>query len=102
MRARRKRASRGWKTGTIKEFLALAPEDAALIELHPSLSDGLKAWRKRKRRALHDLAAAVQSSQSRVARMEAGDPAVSIDLLVRTLLALGASGRDLARIIESR
>lgn len=34
--------------------------------------------------------------------MEAGDPAVSIDLLVRTLLALGASGRDLARIIESR
>ena len=100
MRARRKRASRGWKTGTIKEFLALAPEDAALIELHPSLSDGLKAWRKR--RPLPDLAAAVQSSQSRVARMEAGDPAVSIDLLVRTLLALGASGRDLARIIESR
>jgi predicted XRE-type DNA-binding protein len=100
--ARKKRASRGWKTGTIKEFLDLAPEEAALIELRLSLSEGLKAWRKRKRLTQHDLAAAVQSSQSRVAKMEAGDPTVSIDLLVRSLLALGASRRDLARIIVLR
>jgi hypothetical protein len=31
--------------------------------------------------------------------MEAGDPSVSLDLLVKSLLALGASARELARII---
>jgi hypothetical protein len=31
--------------------------------------------------------------------MEAGDPSVSLDLLVRSLLALGASNRDLAKLI---
>src|SRR5581483_4278956 len=31
------------------------------------------------------------SSQSRVAKMEAGDPSVSLDLLLRALLALGAT-----------
>ena len=48
------------------------------------------------------LAKAVQSSQSRVAKMEAGDPTVSLDLLVRSLLALGAPNRDLGRIIARR
>jgi DNA-binding XRE family transcriptional regulator len=72
---------------------------AALIELRLKLAEGLKARRKRKRLTQHDLAAAVQSSQSRVAKMESGDPTVSIDLLMRSLIALGASRRDLARII---
>jgi len=44
----------------------------------------------------------VQSSQSRIAKMEAGDPSVSLDLLVKSLLALGASARELAKIIASR
>jgi hypothetical protein len=33
--------------------------------------------------------------------MEAGDPSVSLDLLVRSLIALGATATDLARIISS-
>jgi hypothetical protein len=45
------------------------------------------------------LAKAMRSSQSRVAKMEAGDPTVSLDLLVQSLLALGASNRDLGQII---
>jgi hypothetical protein len=32
--------------------------------------------------------------------MEAGDPTVSVDLLVRTLLALGASRRSLGVLIS--
>jgi DNA-binding XRE family transcriptional regulator len=96
---RAKLAGRGWKVGDAKEFLDLSAEEAALIELRLKLAEGLKARRKRKRLTQHDLAAAVQSSQSRVAKMEAGDPTVSIDLLMRSLIALGASRRDLARII---
>jgi hypothetical protein len=46
------------------------------------------------------LAERIRSSQSRVAKMEADDPAVSIDLLVRSLFALGATNRDLARTIS--
>ena len=38
----------------------------------------------------------IKSSQSKVAKMEAGDPTVSLDLLVRSLLALGTSKRELA------
>lgn len=41
----------------------------------------------------------IHSSQSRVAKMEAGDPTASLDLLVKSLLAMGASRRDLARAI---
>ena len=101
MRASKKAklTSRGWKVGGAKEFLDLSQEEAALIELRRKLAEGLKARRRRKRLTQHDLAAAVQSSQSRVAKMESGDPTVSIDLLMRSLIALGASRRDLARII---
>lgn len=45
---------------------------------------------------------AIRSSQSRVAKMEAGDPSVSLDLLVKSLLALGATDRDVASIIAGR
>ncbi len=92
-------AAKGWKVGTAKEFLGLSDAEDAYIELRMNLAEGLK-----KRRSLYgltqiDLAKAVQSSQSRVAKMESGDPSVSLDLLVRTLLALGASSKELARII---
>jgi transcriptional regulator with XRE-family HTH domain len=48
------------------------------------------------------LAESLKSSQSRVAKMEAGDTTVSLDLLIKSLLALGASNRDLAAIIGKR
>jgi transcriptional regulator with XRE-family HTH domain len=48
-----------------------------------------------------DLAARLQSSQSRVAKMEAGDPSVSLDLLIRSLISLGASERELSQIIKT-
>ena len=39
------------------------------------------------------------SSQSRIAKMESGDPSVSLDLIVRTLLTSGASRQELAEVI---
>jgi DNA-binding XRE family transcriptional regulator len=92
----------GWKLGTPKELLNLSDEEAAYIELRLKLAEGLKARRSAKGLTQTDLAKAVHSSQSRVAKMEAGDPTVSLDLLVKSLLALGASNRELARIIAQR
>ena len=99
---RDKLAGRGWKVGGAAEFLGLTVEEEALISLRLKLADGLKDRRVRKRLTQVDLAKAVKSSQSRVAKMEAGDPTVSIDLLVRSLIALGASNNDLAKIISAR
>ena len=91
---------KGWKFGPAKEFLGLAPEDAAYIELKLALGEKLKARRLSKHLTQAELATIVKSSQSRVARMEAGDPTVSIDLLVKSLLALGLSPREIGRAIS--
>jgi DNA-binding XRE family transcriptional regulator len=92
---------KGWKVGTVEEFLGLSPEEAAYIELKLRLSENLRRRRQRSKLTQVELAKRIRSSQSRVAKMEGGDPSVSIDLLVRSLLALGASNRDLARVISS-
>jgi ribosome-binding protein aMBF1 (putative translation factor) len=93
--------SKGWKIGTVKEFLGLSNEESAYIELKIKLAAGLRQRRREKGLSQSDLAAKLQSSQSRVAKMEAGDPSVSLDLLIRSLISLGASERELSRIITT-
>ncbi|MBW7931146.1 MAG: helix-turn-helix transcriptional regulator [Gammaproteobacteria bacterium] len=96
---RRRLREQGWKVAGPEELLGLGDDEMAYIELRLKLADGLKAKRHARGMTQVELAKLVGSSQSRVAKMEAGDPAVSLDLLVRSLLALGASSRELARII---
>ena len=93
--------AKGWKVGGAKDFLGLTDGEAAYIELRLKLAQGLRAKRSAQGLSQTELAKAVRSSQSRVAKMEAGDPTVSLDLLVRSLLALGAADRELGRIISS-
>jgi ribosome-binding protein aMBF1 (putative translation factor) len=93
--------SKGWKIGTVKEFLGLSDEESAYIELKIKLAAGLRQRRREKGLSQLDLAAKLQSSQSRVAKMEAGDASVSLDLLIRSLITLGASERELSRIIAA-
>ena len=91
---------KGWKVGTVQEFLELSDEEAAYIEVRLRLASALRKRRQQGRLSQTELASRIGSSQSRVAKMEAGDPSVSLDLLIRALLALGASSRDLARAIS--
>jgi len=91
--------AKGWKVGTVEEFLQLTPEEAAYIELKLRLAENLRARRRRRKLTQVDLARRLESSQSRVAKMEAGDPTISLDLLIRSLLALGTTHRELSRII---
>ena len=99
-KAKQKRLeAKGWNVGNADEFLDLSPEESAYIEMKLELADSLRKRRQRRKLTQIQLARMVKSSQSRVAKMEAGDPTVSIDLLVRSLLALGASKRDVAKII---
>ena len=93
-------AKKGWKVGTVAEFLDLSAEESAYIEMKIALSRKLKERRRRKKLTQAQLAKAIESSQSRVAKMEAGDPTVSIDLLMKSLLALGVSKEELGRTIS--
>ena len=99
---REKLASRGWKVGDAYDFLSLSAEEEALISLSLKLAEGLKVRRVSKRLTQVELAKAVHSSQSRVAKMERADATVSLDLLIRALLALGATRHDLARLLRGR
>jgi ribosome-binding protein aMBF1 (putative translation factor) len=99
---RKRLEAKGWKVGTVKQFLDLSDEESAYIELKIKLAAGLRQRRRKKGLSQLDLAAKLQSSQSRVAKMEAGDPSVSLDLLIRSLISLGATERELSRIITTQ
>jgi predicted XRE-type DNA-binding protein len=92
---------KGWKIGDVEEFLNLTPEEREYIELKLALARKVKEYRQKHNLTQREAADLVKSSQSRVAKMEAGDPSVSLDLLIRSLLALGASRKELARVMAA-
>lgn len=89
----------GWKVGSAAEFLGLSEEEAAFVELKLALSQRLRERRVEQGLTQAGLAKRLGSSQSRVAKMEASDPSVSVDLLIRALLATGATRKDIAAVI---
>ncbi len=91
----------GWKIGDAEDFLSLSDEESALIEIKIALAASIRSQRVRKKLTQEDLAKLLKSSQSRVAKMEAADASVSIDLLLRTLLSLGVTRRGVAKIMAS-
>lgn len=99
---RKRLEAKGWKVGSTTDFLGLSSQEEAYIEIKLRLAEALRNQRMRRRMTQSDLAKAIKSSQSRVAKMEAGESTVSLDLLVKTLLALGASKNALLRMISPR
>ncbi len=90
---------KGWRVGAAEDFLELTPDEAAMVELKLKLADAVKLLRKGKHLTQTQLATLMGSSQSRVAKLEAAEDSVSLDLLIRSFLALGATTDDLARVI---
>jgi len=97
---RKKLEAAGWKVGTASQLLGLSREEAELVELKLALAKGLRLRREARRLTQGRLAKLIGSSQSRVAKMEAADSTVTLDLLLRSLLATGATRRELAKIIQ--
>jgi predicted XRE-type DNA-binding protein len=92
---------KGWQVGSADELLELTPEEAIVVELRLKLADAVKLRRKKKHLTQAQLAELLGSSQSRVAKVEAAADSVSLDLLIRSFLALGATPKDLAEFIGS-
>lgn len=90
----------GWRLGTATDFLGLTPEEAAFVETKLALSHSVRNRRRAQGLSQAVLAKRLASSQSRVAKMEAADPTVSVDLLLRALFALGAKPTDVASAIR--
>jgi hypothetical protein len=100
----KKRADRlkraGWAIGDVGDFLELTDEERTFIETKLALAVAVRDRRRSHRLSQTQLARKVGSSQSRVAKMEAADPTVSLDLLIRSLVSLGATRVDIAKAIR--
>jgi len=96
---KKKLEAKGWKVGTAEEFLGLSPKESAYIELKLKLAESVRERRVGLDLTQQEVAELIHSSQSRIAKIESGDASVTIDLMIRSLIALGVSNRDLARII---
>ena len=90
----------GWTVSGAADFLQLSPEEANFIELKLALASGVKELREKRGLTQKALATRLGSSQSRVAKMEAGDHSVSLDLLIKSLLTIGARSADIAKWIK--
>ena len=91
--------SAGWVVGDSAQFLQLSVEENRFIELKLALATGVRELRAR-RLTQTALARRLGSSQSRVAKMEAADRSVSLDLIMRSLLTIGATATDIAKWIK--
>ena len=98
---RRKRlADAGFKTTSARDFLGLTDEELVYIEMKVGLARALKRYRTSTlKMSQQHLAELIGSSQSRVAKMEAGDPSVTLDLLIRSMLSTGLKRADIARAL---
>lgn len=104
MRAAKKKKleAAGWTVfEDATDFLELSPEEKAYVELKVKLAEAVKEHRKLRHWTQTQLAKKITSSQSRIAKIEAGDPSVSLDLCIRSLFALGTSHVEVAKIIRS-
>ena len=97
---RKKLEAKGWKVGDTADFLELSPAESTLVELKVNLARTMKQLRKARHISQRKLAKLLGSSQSRVAKMEACDSSVSMDMMVRSMAVLGASSLDIAKAME--
>jgi hypothetical protein len=86
----------GFRVGSAADFLGLTEEERRMVELRLLLGRTVRTLRESSRLTQQDLARRIQSSQSRVAKLEAASAGVSLDLMFRGLFAVGGSLSDLA------
>lgn len=92
----------GWRVGDAADFLQLSEEESKLVAIKWSLMSAVKKFRLKRNLSQSDLAQRMKSSQSRIAKIEAGDASISLDLIVRALIATGASTKDIQSAIATK
>lgn len=80
----------------------MSDAEAALVEIKLALTETVRQTRIKRKLSQSDLALRIKSSQSRVAKIEAGDASVSLDLIVRALFAVGATRQEVQNTFASK
>lgn len=97
---RKKLEEKGYRVGSAADFLELTPEEEAYIDIRLDISNLVKAQRSKRGWTQKQLARAIGSSQSRIAKLEGGDPGISLDLMIKALLRLGTSKKQIGKLLE--
>jgi ribosome-binding protein aMBF1 (putative translation factor) len=97
----KKLEAKGWRFTSAEELLGLSKEEVAIVEMKMALADAVRVQREKHNLSQTELAKRMRSSQSRVAKIEAGDPSVTLDLLVRAVLSAGATKKELAKALSA-
>ena len=98
---RRKLEAAGWKVGSSQDFLGLTDEEIEFIEMKLALSRKVREQRAKEGISQTELAKRLGSSQSRIAKMESGDASVSVDLMLKALLALGLPRKKVGQVLAA-
>lgn len=91
----------GWTVGSTEDLLGLSNDEMTLIDMKISLAKKFQTLRKKSKLTQVQVAKALHTSQSRIAKMEAGDASVSMDLLIKGLLSLGANKKDVGQALAA-
>lgn len=91
---------KGFRVGSAADFLELTPEEEAYIDIRLDISNMVKSQRAKRGWTQDQLARAIGSSQSRIAKLEGGDPGISMDLMIKALLRLGTSKKQIGKLLE--
>jgi len=96
---RKQLEGKGFRVGSAADFLELTPEEEAYIEIRLDISSLVKTQRTKSGWTQGQLARAIGSSQSRIAKLEGGDPGISLDLMIKALLRLGTSKQQIGKLL---
>ena len=97
----RRLARAGWRVSDTATFLGLTATEQRFIDFKLALAAGLRQLRERQGLTQAALAKHLGSSQSRIAKLEAADTSVSVDLMIRSLISVGAGPAEIAKIIRT-
>jgi len=97
---RKQLEEKGFRVGSAADFLELTPEEETYIDIRLDISSLVKTQRAKRGWTQEQLARAIGSSQSRIAKLEGGDPGISLDLMIKALLRLGTSKEQIGKLLE--
>ena len=91
----------GFKIGTVQEFLELSDAEMMIIDMRIALGKRIRTTREKQQLTQSELAKRIRSSQPRVAKIEAGEEGVSLDLMTKAALAVGMTRKQIAKAIAA-
>ncbi len=92
----------GFRVGDAGDFLGLTDAERCLVELRLDVGRAVRNAREKAGVTQQQLATKMQTSQSRIAKIEAAAPGVSLDLSLKAFFTAGGELSELIRMGRPR